>query len=154
MNLDSAVHLDTNHNFSLSKEMILSSTERAAFATTARLLSCLVTESLVRAIFIPLPWSDGVGFGVVLNAPISNIPALDSKCYSEGDILAIVPLRHVPLLRTESSDPRWKEIGLLDPLDMFPRVFMTSRDSDLDEHWEVWPSNPVRLDSCSAIRCV
>jgi hypothetical protein len=145
MNLDSisAVHLDTNHSFRSSKEMLLSSTERAAFVTTARLLSCLVTESLVRAIFIPLPWSDGVGFAVVLNAPISNIPSLDSKYYSEGDILAIVPLRHIPLLRTDLSDSRWTQIGLLDPLDMFSRVIVTSQDSDLDEHWEVRSSRDI-----------
>jgi hypothetical protein len=118
--------------------MLLSSAERAAFATAARLLSCLVTESLVRAVFVPLPWSDGVGIAVVLNAPISNIPALDFKCYSEGDILAIVPLRHVPVLRNESNDPRGKEIGLLDPLDMFPLVFVTSGDSNgSDEDGEV-----------------
>jgi len=48
-----------------------SSAERAAFATTARLLSCLVTESLVRAIFVPCRWSDCVGIGVVLKAPVS-----------------------------------------------------------------------------------
>jgi hypothetical protein len=156
MKLDSisAVHLHTNHSFRSSEAMLLSSTERAAFATTARLLSCLVTESLVPAIFISLPWSDGVGFAVVLNPPISNITALDSKSYSEGDILAIVPLRHIPLLRTDSIDPRWKQIGLLDPLDMFPRVFVTSQDSDIDQHWEVWPSNPVQLHSCSTILCV
>jgi hypothetical protein len=118
--------------------MLSSSAERASFATTARLLSCLVTESLVRAIFIPLQWSDGVGIAVVLNAPTSNIPALDCECYSEGDILAIVALRHIPMFRNTSSDPRGKEIGLLDPLDMFPLVFVTSSgNGDSDENREV-----------------
>ena len=117
--------------------MFSSSAEHASFATTARLLSCLVTESLVRAIFIPLQWSDGVGIAVVLNAPISNVPALDCEYYSEGDILAIVALSHVPVFRNSSSDRRGKEIGLLDPLDIFPLVFMTSGNSNPDENGEV-----------------
>jgi hypothetical protein len=126
----------------MCREMFLSSAERAVFATTTRLLSCLVTESLVRAIFIPLRWSDdpdgvGVGVGVVLNARISSIPVLDCKYYSEGDVLAIVALKDVPVFRHGSSDPRGKEIGLLDPLDMFPLVFVTSGDSDPDENGEV-----------------
>lgn len=108
-----------------------SSAERASFATTARLLSCLVTESLVRAIFVPLQWSDCVGIGVVLNAPVATtIPT--HNCKQEGDdVLAIVLLRHVPVLKTDSGDePRGKEIGLLDPLDMFPLVLVISGDGE------------------------
>jgi len=107
-----------------------SSAERAVFATTARLLSCLVTESLVRAIFAPLQWSDCVGVGVVLKAPISTVPTHNCKHYLQGDVLAIVLLRHDPVFKTDSSDLRGKEIGLLDPLDMFPLVLMTSGDGD------------------------
>ncbi len=103
-----------------------SSVERASFATTARLLSCLVTESLVRAIFVPFRWPDGVGIGVVLNAPVSNKPATDCTSYSQGDILAIIVLKHVPIFKHDSNDPRGKEIGLLDPLDMSPLVLVTS----------------------------
>jgi hypothetical protein len=116
-----------------------SSTERASFATTARLLSCLVTESLVRAIFAPLQWSDCVGIGVVLKAPIiATTPTHNCK---QEDILAIVLLRHVPVLKTdsESGDEHraGKEIGLLDPLDMFPLVLGISGDGESCED-EVW----------------
>jgi hypothetical protein len=107
-----------------------SAAERAAFGTTARLLSCLVTESLVRAIFVPLQWSDCVGIGVVLKAPISTVPNHNGKYYLQGDVLAIVLLRHAPVFRTDSSDLRGKEIALLDPLDMFPLVLVTSDDED------------------------
>jgi hypothetical protein len=133
--------------------MFLSSAERAVFATTARLLSCLVTESLVRATFIPLPWSDpdGVGVGAVLNARISSIPALDCKDYSKKGVLAIVALKHVPKFRHGASDPREKEIGLLDPLDMFPLVFVTPGDSDSRENGEGDLSNPLQVDLRSAI---
>ena len=114
-----------------------SSTDRASFATTARLLSCLVTESLVRAIFIPLQWSDVVGIAVVLNAPVSSKPATDCISYSQGDILAIIVLKHVPILKHDSSDPRGKEVGLLEPLDMYPLVLMTVSHKDSDEKEEV-----------------
>jgi hypothetical protein len=117
-----------------------SSTERAVFATTARLLSCLVTESLVRAIFAPLQWSDCVGIGVVLKAPISADPTHNCKYCSQRDVLAIVLLRHAPVFKPDSSDLRGKEIGLLDPLDMFPLVLVTSSDGDLYEN-EVWFMN-------------
>jgi hypothetical protein len=112
------------------------STERAAFGTSARLLSCLVTESLVRAIFIPLRWSDCVDIGVVLkppvSPPVSTAPVQDSRTYSQEDVLSIVLLRHVPIFKADSSDPRGKEVGLLDPLDMFPLLLQTSLDHDGD----------------------
>ena len=110
-----------------------SSTERAAFATSARLLSCLVTESLVRAIFIPLRWSDCAGIGAILKPPASTAPVQNSiRSYSREDVLSIVLLRHVPIFKADSSDPRGKEIGLLDPLDMFPLLLQTSLDHDGD----------------------
>lgn len=108
--------------------MGLSSAERASFATTARLISCLVTESLVRAIFVPLQWSDCVGIGVALRAPVATISTHNSK--QEDDVLAIVLLRHVPILKIDSKGPRGKEIGLLDPLDMFPLVLVVSGDGE------------------------
>jgi hypothetical protein len=123
------------------RAMAASSVQRAAFATTARLLSCLVTESLVRAIFTPLPWSDCVGIGVISSEPVSTDPARNDKSDSQGDVLAIVLLRHVPVFKPDSSDPRGKEIGLLDPLDMFPLVLVTSGDGDSD-------GNEVRLVRC------
>ena len=117
--------------------MASSSNERASFATIARLLSCLVTESLVRAIFIPLQWPDSVGIGVVLNAPVSNILATDCISYLQRDILAIIVFKHVPVFKHDSSDPRGKEVGLLDPLDMSPLVLAITTHKDSDENEEV-----------------
>lgn len=116
--------------------MASSSVEHASFATTARLLSCLVTESLVRAIFIPLQWFDSVGIGIVLNAHVSSIPATDCVSYSQEDILAIIVFEHVPVFKHDSCDPRGKEIGLLDPLDMCPLVFVTVSHKDSGENEE------------------
>jgi hypothetical protein len=116
-----------------------SSAERAAFATIARLLSCLVTESLVPAIFIPLKWFDCVGIGVILKPHTSTVPAQDSRSNSHEDVLSVILLRYVPIFKADSNDPRGNEIGLLDPLDMFPLMLVTSLDGDLSEtENEVW----------------
>lgn len=118
--------------------------ERAAFATISRLLSCLITESLVRAIFIPLKWSDCVGIGIVLKPPTSTVPGQNSRTCSQGDVLSIILLRYVPIFKPGSSDPRGNEIGLLDPLDMFPLMLVTSLDGDSGE-------NEVRILSFYAV---
>ena len=87
--------------------------ERAQFATTARLLSCLVTESLIPAFYQPLRNTDATGFAVILKGyDLLSKPNLDP-----GDLLAIVPLRHPPIFR-DGHNYLGKEIGLLDPLDM------------------------------------
>jgi len=127
-----------------SQAMVSSSAERAAFVTTARLFSCLVTESLVRAIFVPCRWSDCVGISVILKAPISTIPARNCKLFSQGDVLAIIPLRNVPVIKSDSNDPRGKEVGLLDPLDMFPLVLVASGDRDVLGK-EVWLRAYIRF---------
>ena len=118
-----------------------SSVERASFATIARLLSCLITESLVCAIFIPLKWSDCVGIGVVLKPPISG---QNSRLRSQEDVLSIILLKYVPIFKAGSSDPRGNEIGLLDPLDMFPLVLVTLLDGNSCE-------DEVRLLSSFAV---
>ena len=115
-----------------------SSAERAAFATTARLLSCLVTESLVPAVFIPLKSSHCVGIAVLLTPHTSTIPAHKPRYYTQEDVLAIILLRGVPILKSDSDGPCGKKIGLLDPLDMFPLVLVSSIDGHSDEN-EVWP---------------
>ncbi|KDR79021.1 hypothetical protein GALMADRAFT_64371 [Galerina marginata CBS 339.88] len=104
--------------------------ERAGFATIARLLSCLVTESLVSAFYLPHEHRKIAGFAVILRIICSsnNSPLLAE------DVLAVVPLHHPPVFKTDGVDRIGKEIGLLDPLDMIPLVFET-RDSHscLDE---------------------
>ncbi|KAJ6523991.1 IucC family-domain-containing protein [Mycena capillaripes] len=103
----------------------LSPAARAAFGTTGRLLSCLVIESLARGIYLELPTIDGVAIGVcvVLQADVSARPPPDlATAYKADDILAIVPLRHVPVFKHDGTDPRGQEVGLLDITDMVPLV--------------------------------
>ncbi|KAF8593335.1 hypothetical protein BDV93DRAFT_612275 [Ceratobasidium sp. AG-I] len=101
--------------------------ERAVFATNARLISCLVTESLLRALYLPLSGFEVPGICVVLQNNVSACLPLGP--YKSDDILAIVPLRQVPLLRHDSTGKRAKDISLLDPLDMMPIVFEIDLDS-------------------------
>ncbi|KAI0321791.1 IucC family-domain-containing protein [Amylostereum chailletii] len=99
---------------------------RAVFATTARLISCLVTETLARALYVPLPASaaPAIGVAVVLSGHASSKPPAEYAAYAPTDVLTIVPLKHVPVLKHDGTDPRAKEIGLLDPLDMLPAFLL------------------------------
>ncbi|KAF4613555.1 hypothetical protein D9613_007629 [Agrocybe pediades] len=109
--------------------------DRAHFATTARLLSCLVTESLVSALYLPVDLSGISGFAVIVKDKISafTLPLQPST------ILAVVPLHHPPIFKPDDANTFGKEIGLLDPLDMVALVFEVgdsgnSPDSGLSEH--------------------
>ncbi|KAF7424254.1 hypothetical protein PC9H_009560 [Pleurotus ostreatus] len=93
--------------------------DRALFATTARLISCLVTESVVRALYYTLDGFEASGVAVVLCNAMSTIDVN----YGSNDILCVIPLQHVPVFKHDGADPRAPEIGLLDPLDMLPLVF-------------------------------
>lgn len=112
--------------------------DRAAFGTAARMLSCLVTESLARGIYLKLGEGlDATGICVVLLGDISAAAPPDiATAYTSSNILAVIPLRHVPVFKHDGSDPRGKEIGLLDPMDMLPLVFEFSNDAT--------PSSEVR----------
>lgn len=95
--------------------------ERAALASTVRLLSCLVTESVVRALYFPLVGFEATGFSVVLKP---DVPL--TRPYTVADVLAVLPLRHLPVFKHDGQDDRAKEIGLLDPFDMMPLVLEVS----------------------------
>lgn len=105
--------------------MLSKSRERAEFATVARILSCLVTESLVSAFYLPLEESESnvAGFAVALTHKTSS----DDSLFESNHILAIVPLHHDPVFEPNGvlDVEIGKRIGLLDPLDMVPLVFET-----------------------------
>lgn len=96
--------------------------DRAAFATTARLLSCLVTESILRALYFPIHGFEANGICVILNNDVSSEPPA-LQPYVSKDIFAVIPLHHAPVFKHDGTDSRAKEIALLDPLDMMPVVF-------------------------------
>ena len=102
--------------------------QRANFATAARLLACLVTESLVQAFYVPLKGfhdKSVIGLVVILNAQVSAQGVDPSRELYRTDILAVVPLRNVPIFKPEAKQSvRGTAVGLLDPLDMYPCIFM------------------------------
>ena len=120
----------------------LSPGDRAAFATSARLLSCLVTESLLRALYLPVHGSEAKGLCVILNNNVCPEPP--SQLYAAQDIFAIIPLYHIPVFKHDGGDPRAKEIGLLDPLDMMPVIFEVDPNGTKAPATEV-TSSPTRL---------
>lgn len=101
--------------------------QRANVATAARLLSCLVTESLVQAFYVPLKGFHDktvTGLVVVLNSQASENGIDIPKELYRTDILAVVPLRNVPIFKPDAKQSeRGTPVGLLDPLDMYPCIF-------------------------------
>lgn len=106
-----------------------SPTEKGAFAVSSRLLSCLVTESLLRAFYLPLDKTQRAfmpivsGILVILSPNLISEEPIISRVLHADDVFAIVPLHHPPVLREGSNDEHGRLVGLLDPLDMLPEVF-------------------------------
>ena len=96
---------------------------RASFATASRLLSCLVTESLLPAPYFPLHDFEATGFAVVLREAASSEASSGRSLYKSTVILAVILLRGVPIFKDDLTDHEGKFIGLLDPLDMTPLIF-------------------------------
>ena len=91
--------------------------DRALFATSARLLSCLVTESLVDAHFYPHATSTIAGWATICLKASTGPP-------SAPEPLAIIPLHHYPLIDQEMDSYGALKISLLDPLDMLPSILV------------------------------
>lgn len=104
----------------------LSLDSRAAYAIWSRLLSCLVTEALLRAFYLPFPPNDrtpAVGIMVVLSTNlISEQPSI-CRALVASDIYAIVPLYREPVLRPSLPQRHGSPVALVDPLDMLPEVY-------------------------------
>lgn len=109
--------------------------KRAQFATTARLLSSLVTEALVPAFYQPLTRrnADATGFAVILKGDKS----LPKANLDPSDVLAIVLLRHPPIFQ-DVHTRLGKEISLLDPLDMAPVAFEIGREKSSFDVSPLW----------------
>ncbi|KAA1467571.1 hypothetical protein DENSPDRAFT_769364 [Dentipellis sp. KUC8613] len=100
----------------------LSPGQRAAFAVTSRLLSSIVTESLLPAVYVEVSSPRASGLCVILSRQETGADSqLDRPLRSE-DVLAIVPLHDAPVLKDSSIGPA-KRIWLVDPLDMLPSVY-------------------------------
>jgi hypothetical protein len=104
----------------MSSGYYLPPAQHASFAVISRLISCLVTESLLRAYYIPLSGiPDTSGFAVVLSTHLISEKPIINRSLRPHDIFVIVPLLNTPVLDGTASRHGYP-IGLLDPLDMVP----------------------------------
>lgn len=113
-----------------SEPSSLSPGSRAAHAVSSRLLSCLVTEALLRAFYLPLPpnvHSSAAGIMVVLSTNLFLEQPLISRTLVASDIYAIVPLYREPVLKTSLPQRQGSPVGLVDPLDMLPEIYELTR---------------------------
>ena len=97
------------------------------FATTSRLVACLVSEGLVSTYFCPRKYDAMVGLCIMVRVS-GNGPAKPLTSQVElSDILAVVPLRGLPELDANTSvqvnGVKCTKIGLVDPWDMLPHIY-------------------------------
>ncbi|KAF8626419.1 hypothetical protein AX17_006585 [Amanita inopinata Kibby_2008] len=98
--------------------------QHAAFAVTSRLLSCFVTEHILKAFYIPMnDSSHASGIVIILAAhSMSEHPTINWVLHAR-DVFAIVPVHHPPVFQGTSVFNYGRPVGLLDPLDMLPDIY-------------------------------
>ena len=97
---------------------------QAAFAVISRLLSCLVTERLLRAFYVSLTdTSRAAGIVIVLSTHLISEQPITDLGLHEHDIFAMVPVHHPPIFNGTSLSKHGQPVGLLDPLDMLPEIY-------------------------------
>ena len=107
--------------------------EHAAFAVASRLISCLVTEKILRALYLPIHSAQVAGLLIILSTDvICELPVINRALRSK-DIFALVPLRHPPIYHRSSAyqHQHGHLVHLVDPLDMYPAVFELSTSSSM-----------------------
>ncbi|KAJ7086118.1 IucC family-domain-containing protein [Mycena belliarum] len=99
--------------------------EHASFAVSSRLLSCLVTESLLRAFYLEAKQSEAMtGILVILSTSVIMEQPVITRALRPNDIFAIVPLRSAPVCKDSTRTKHGRIVGLLDPLDMVPEIYV------------------------------
>ncbi|KAG5652766.1 hypothetical protein H0H81_003704 [Sphagnurus paluster] len=103
--------------------------QHAAFAVISRIISCLVTEQLLRGFYIPIVNNHRcTGVLVVLSTNLDSEKSIIRL--RSSDIFAIVPLRQPPVFIPVDSTHNYEHgrpVGLVDPLDMLPNIFELSQ---------------------------
>ncbi|KAF8207121.1 IucC family-domain-containing protein [Mycena galopus ATCC 62051] len=112
--------------------------EHASFAVSSRLISCLVTESLLRAFYLEAKQSATMtGILVILSTSVLSEQPVITRTLRPNDIFAIVPLRNPPVFKKAAPTKHGRLVGLLDPLDMIPEIYVLA---------EAGSGDPVRGD--------
>lgn len=106
--------------------------DRAASTVASRLLSCLITESLLKALFVPIESVKTVGACVVLSRATDATGLPLDRSYRPTDIFVIIPLRALPVIKSSSHANTRQEIMLVDPLDMLPCIYEVRENAKPD----------------------
>jgi len=123
--------------------------EHAAFAVASRLISCLVTEQFLRALYLPIHSAQVTGILVILSTDSMYEPPVINRALRSQEIFALVPLRHPPIYHRSSADQH-RLVDLVDPLDMYPAVFELSTSSSISGQQVCVPIlNPVCMFTTS-----
>ncbi|KAK1219366.1 hypothetical protein PQX77_017890 [Marasmius sp. AFHP31] len=127
-----AQEIESHRGFPLAKNMppkirLSSPRQRASFSVSSRLVACLVTESLLRAYYLPVDVGRAkphvVGMMVVLSPSVFSEQPIITRALRADDVFAIVPLHSIPVLKTGPAHRQGHPIGLVDPLDMLPDIY-------------------------------
>jgi hypothetical protein len=90
----------------------------------------MVTESLLRAYYIPLSGVAGTsGFAVILSTHLMAEQPVINRPLRPHDIFAIIPLQNPPVFGEVAIYRHGCAIGLLDPLDMIPVFYELAETS-------------------------
>ena len=123
----------TKYSTTIAAAALLEPSDRAAFAVTSRVLSCIVTESMLRAFYLPMSSEHAVGVCVILSMHvIGECPVIESSI-RPADVFAVIPLHHAPICKgvaTKHGRPIW----MVDPLDMLPMVYELQASDSVDLH--------------------
>ncbi|KAJ7039620.1 IucC family-domain-containing protein [Mycena alexandri] len=107
--------------------------DHASFAVSSRLISCLVTESLLRAFYLETKQSTTMaGILVILSTSVISEQPVITRSLRPNDIFGIVPMRSPPVFKDLTPTKHGRVVGLLDPLDMLPEVYVLSDTSSAD----------------------
>ena len=107
----------------------LQPSDRAAFAVTSRLLSSVVTESLLRSYYVPIHSEEARGICIILSSDVMSEHHVLTRSLLPEDVFAIIPLHQEPIFSGTHSE-LGRPIWLLDPLDMVPFIFEISTRND------------------------
>jgi hypothetical protein len=107
----------------------------------SRLISCLVTEKLLPAFYVPTKNSYPEAGIMVVISPRKLLP---SDSLNLNDIFVIAPLHHPPvLLKEDCLHTYGRRVGLVDPLDMLPVIYEPAERSPIED-----------INVCDAFACV
>ncbi|KAF9484378.1 hypothetical protein BDN70DRAFT_903720 [Pholiota conissans] len=118
----------------MSSGSVLPPQDHARFAVISRLISCLVTEQILRAFYIefPDPILNATGVMVVLSIHTISENINAYRAFRSEDIFVMIPLHHSPVFKEYQARKHGQLIGLVDPLDMMPIVYEICKGDQQD----------------------